>query len=106
MLTAAGFSPDYAAAYQDDSWDDLLRAETEAAVGRTGSDVGTPILTFGPPDGPSIFGPVISAVPESDADCLELYDAALTLTKFGTFSELKRSDRQSLDLPLLTGRLD
>jgi len=106
VLTAAGFSTDYAAAYQDDSWDDLLRAETEAAVGRTGSDVGTPILTFGPPDGPSIFGPVISAVPESDADCLELYDAALTLTKFGTFSELKRSDRQSLDLPLLTGRLD
>jgi len=76
------------------------------AVGRTGRDVGTPIITFGPPDGPSIFGPVISSVPDTDEACLEIYGATLTLCRFSTFSELKRSNRPMLDLPLLTGRAD
>ena len=104
VLTSAGFDPVHAAAADDRSFDELLRAETEEAVGRTGRDVGTPIISFGPPDGPSIFGPVISAVPDTDEACLELYDATLTMVRFGTFSELKRSDRPQLDLPVVTGR--
>ena len=76
------------------------------AVARTGRDVGTPILTFGPPDGPSIFGPVISSVPETDEECLAVYDATVTLCSFSTFSELKRSARPRLDLPAITGRSD
>ena len=88
----------------DSSWDAELRAETAEAVGRTGDQVGTPIITFGPPDGPSIFGPVISSVPDSDEECLALYDATVTLCGFGTFSELKRSTRPLLDLPVMTGR--
>lgn len=106
VLAVAGLDGSYAAAADDPSHDTVLRAETEAAVARTGRDVGTPILTFGPPDGPSIFGPVISSVPETDEACLELYDAALTLCRYGTFSELKRSDRPRLDLPVLTGVAD
>ena len=39
----------------------------------TGQDVGTPILTFQPPDGLSFFGPVISRVP-TDAEAVELWD--------------------------------
>ena len=104
VLDRAGFDPTYGDAATDPSWEAELRAETAEAVGRTGSDVGTPIITFGPPDGPSIFGPVISSVPETDEECLALYDATLTLCRFDTFSELKRSDRQHLDLPVLTGR--
>ena len=41
-----------------------------------------------------------------DEACLELYEATLTLCRFSTFSELKRSNRPMLDLPLLTGRAD
>ncbi|MDG2429010.1 MAG: hypothetical protein P8M16_11375 [Acidimicrobiales bacterium] len=102
VLEIAGFDHLYADSATDRQFDAVLRAETAEAVARTGSDVGTPIITFGPPDGPSIFGPVISAVPETDEECLSLYDATLTLCRFDTFSELKRSDRPRLDLPLFT----
>jgi hypothetical protein len=30
----------------------------------------------------------------------------MTLTRMGAFAELKRSDRQTLDLPVVTGRPD
>jgi 2-hydroxychromene-2-carboxylate isomerase len=104
VLDRAGFDPIYGDAATDPSWDAELRAETAEAVGRTGDQVGTPIITFGPPDGPSIFGPVISSVPDSDEECLALYDATVTLCRFDTFSELKRSARPRLDLPVMTGR--
>jgi len=104
VLDRAGFDPTYGDAATDPSWDAELRAETAEAVGRTGDQVGTPIITFGPPDGPSIFGPVISSVPDSDEECLALYDATVTLCRFDTFSELKRSARPRLDLPVMTGR--
>ena len=106
VLVLAGLDAEYAAAADDPSHDIVLRDETEAAVARTGRDVGTPILTFGPPDGPSIFGPVISSVPETDEECLAVYDATVTLCSFSTFSELKRSARPRLDLPAITGRFD
>ena len=104
VLDRAGVDRLHADAAADPSWDAELRAETIEAVGRTGDDVGTPIITFGPPDGPSIFGPVISSVPETDEECLALYDATVTLCGFATFSELKRSARPRLDLPVITGR--
>jgi hypothetical protein len=84
----------------DDSWDALIRAESDEAFRRTGPDVGTPILTFGPPHGNSLFGPVISSVPD-DETSLRLYDAMLVLGDFPGFSEIKRSARAPLDLPLL-----
>ena len=104
VLDRAGVDRLHADAAADPSWDAELRAETIEAVGRTGDDVGTPIITFGPPEGPSIFGPVISSVPETDEECLALYDATVTLCGFATFSELKRSARPRLDLPVITGR--
>ncbi len=106
VLEAAGFDASHLVASTDRSWDEVLRAETQEAIGRTGPEVGTPILTFGPPDGPSIFGPVISAVPETAEECLELYDTVLALVSNPSFSELKRTNRPSLDLPILTGRAD
>ena len=104
VLDRAGVDRLHADAAADPSWDAELRAETIEAGGRTGDDVGTPIITFGPPEGPSIFGPVISSVPETDEECLALYDATVTLCGFATFSELKRSARPRLDLPVITGR--
>jgi hypothetical protein len=83
----------------DDSWDPLIRAESDEAFRRTGPDVGTPIVTFGPPDGNSFFGPVISSVPD-DETSLALYDAMRLLGAIPGFSEIKRSARPAIDLPI------
>lgn len=79
--------------------DVVLRAETELAFSRTGADVGTPIITYDPPNGNSLFGPVISSVPD-DEMALRFYDAMRTMADFPAFSELKRTKRAPLDLPL------
>jgi len=100
VLAAAGLPTRFADALDDDSWDDLLDAETELALSRTGRDVGTPIITFKPPDGLSFFGPVISRVP-SDEDTLPLWDAVTTLAAFPGFAEMKRSLREIPQLEVL-----
>ena len=87
-------------AADDSTWDTLIRAESDAAFERTGPDVGTPILTFDPPHGNSLFGPVISAVPD-DETSVKFYEALRTFADFPEFSELKRTKRAPLDLPLL-----
>lgn len=102
VLTAAGLDPAYADALDDTSWDELLDAESELALSRTGRDVGTPIITFQPPDGLSFFGPVISRVPEPD-EAVELWDAVTTLARFPGFAELKRSLREVPQLTILGG---
>jgi hypothetical protein len=86
----------------DESWDPLIRAESDEAFRRTGPDVGTPIITFAPPHGNSLFGPVISSVPD-DETSLKLYDAMVVLGDFPGFSELKRSARPAIDLPIFHG---
>lgn len=100
VLTAAGVPTRFAEALDDTSWDELLDHETELALSRTGRDVGTPIITFQPPDGLSFFGPVISRVP-SPAESLELWDAVTTLAAFPGFAELKRSLREAPQLKIL-----
>ena len=86
-------------AADDDSWDALIHAESDEAFRRTGVNVGTPIITYDPPTGNSLFGPVISAVPD-DETAVAFYDALRVFADFTGFSELKRSDRAPLDLPL------
>ena len=71
----------------------MLRAETAEALSRTGKDVGTPILTFQPPDGPSFFGPVLSRVPRGP-EALEIWDAVYRLATTPGMAELKRSVRE------------
>ena len=104
-LVTAGLDHAYAAAADDESWDDLLNDETDLALSRTGRDVGTPIITFEPPDGLSFFGPVISRVP-ADEDALPLWDAVTTLARFPGFAEMKRSLREKPQLPILGGTLE
>jgi hypothetical protein len=100
VLGAAGLPARFAAALDDASWDQLLEQETELALSRTGRDVGTPIITFEPPDGVSFFGPVISRVP-SPADSVRLWDAVTTLATFPSFAEMKRSLREPPQLRIL-----
>ncbi len=87
-------------AADDGAWDATIRAESDEAFRRTGPDVGTPIITYNPPHGNSLFGPVMSEVPDDD-QAVEFYDALRTFANFRGFSELKRTDRIPLDLPLL-----
>lgn len=93
--------PDHLLEAADDSaYDGVVRAESEEAFRRTGDGVGTPIITYD--SGNSLFGPVISSVPD-DETAVAFYDALRTMVDFPGFSELKRSKRPDLDLPLLAG---
>ncbi|ULE35151.1 DsbA family protein [Mycobacterium sp. IDR2000157661] len=92
-LQDAGLAAGLADALDDTSLDDLIRTETEEALGLTGRDVGTPILHFQPPGGTAFFGPVISRVPPADT-AAELWDHVVALAAFPGFAELKRSLRE------------
>lgn len=96
-LERAELPTEYAAAADDTSWDAEIEAETELALARTGRDVGTPIITFRPPDGLSFFGPVISRIPD-DADAVPLWNAVTTLAAYPGFAEMKRSLRETPQL--------
>jgi hypothetical protein len=83
---------DLADAADDDGYDAALRASTEEALARAGDDVGTPIVTFDPPDGPSFFGPILSQVPRG-AEAVRLFEATRVLAEHPPFTEFKRSLR-------------
>lgn len=80
-------------ALYDESWDAEIEAETNEARTKTGTDVGTPIIHFNPPEGPALFGPVISRLP-ADEDAVKLWDHVVGLATFPSFTELKRSLRE------------
>jgi 2-hydroxychromene-2-carboxylate isomerase len=100
VLATCGLPATFAAAAGDDALDEVLRADTEAGLARTGGGVGTPIVVYGGPEGPGFFGPVISRVP-SDDDALRLWDAVTLLAEWPGFAEIKRSVREAPQLPLL-----
>ena len=93
LLTELGHDPKFAEAAMDTEWDKVIRADGEEALARTGRDVGTPIITFGAPDGPSFFGPVISRVPRGH-EAVDLWDSVERLARFPGFAELKRAIRE------------
>ncbi|MPZ66123.1 MAG: hypothetical protein GEU83_11615 [Pseudonocardiaceae bacterium] len=99
VLTAVGLPAEFASAAHEERFDDQLRAETEEAVERAGGGVGTPILSFDPPDGPAFFGPVIDKPPEGE-DALRLWDSIVTLARWPGFAELKRGLRSFPATPL------
>jgi 2-hydroxychromene-2-carboxylate isomerase len=100
LLERVGLSAGLADALEDESWDAEIEAETEAALSRTGRDVGTPIIHFEPPDGVAFFGPVISRLPSADR-AVELWDHVIALAGFPGFAEMKRSLRELPQLRVL-----
>lgn len=92
VLAQLGYSSDLAGAASTSEYDELIRAETTEALERCGGNIGTPVLSFSPPDGPSFFGPVINKAPKG-VEAVELWDAVVTLGANPCFSELKRSLR-------------
>ena len=93
IVADAGLPAEVAAAYEDSTHDEVIRYETEAALSRTGKDVGTPILTFNPKSAneASLFGPVISQAPKGE-EAIKLWDAVQTIAESGV-AEIKRSLR-------------
>jgi 2-hydroxychromene-2-carboxylate isomerase len=87
VLEAIGFDPAIAAAADDESLDDAIRASMEKGLRLSGRDVGTPILSI---DGGAFFGPVLDPVP-SGAEALRVFDAVAALATAPEFWELKRS---------------
>lgn len=92
ILAHAGLPEELAVAAHDERRDAALRAETQEAVDRAGGGVGTPILSFDPPDGPAFFGPVVDDAPDGE-EALRLWEAVTTLAQWRGFAELKRSLR-------------
>lgn len=101
ILDETGLDRELATAASDDRWDPAIRADTDAALARAGGDVGTPVLSFSPPDGPAFFGPVLSEVPAAE-DAAELWDAVQTLAHWRSFAELKRALRTFPATPVTT----
>jgi 2-hydroxychromene-2-carboxylate isomerase len=93
VLREAGLPEALAEAANDPTFDAAIKHSTETARARAGEDVGTPVLTFDPPDGPSFFGPILSEVPRGDR-AVELFEATRTLAEHQPFTELKRSLRE------------
>jgi len=93
ILAALGLDSSYSDALTDENFNAVIEAETEEALSLAGRDVGTPILSFNPPDGQAFFGPVISRLP-SPEEAVPLWDAVITMASFPGFAELKRSLRE------------
>ncbi len=93
ILSEVDLPAELADALDDDTWDSLIRAETDEALSLTGKDVGTPIIHFDPPDGVAFFGPVISRSP-SEEEAVGLWEHVIGLARFPGFAELKRSMRE------------
>lgn len=96
LLRQVGLPETLAEAAGDDRHDATIRASTELAQQRAGDDVGTPIITFGPPAGPSFFGPIMSDFPPGE-EAVRLFDAVRVLADHRPFTELKRSLRAMPD---------
>ena len=92
VLDELGLPGDLAGAADEDVWDGAIREDTDTAIERAGKELGTPILTFDPPDGPSFFGPVINRIPRGE-EAVALWDGITAVARFPGFSELKRSVR-------------
>lgn len=89
VIAGAGGDPAWVARAEDEDLDVILKDDLTVALDRVGIDAGTPIITFGPPDGPSIFGPVLSRR-VTGAEALELWDATAVVAHEEGLSEIKR----------------
>jgi 2-hydroxychromene-2-carboxylate isomerase len=90
----AGLPAALMAAADNEDLDGVVREETDLALGRTGKDVGTPIITFAPgtDQETSLFGPVVARIPRGE-EALRIWDAVELLARTSGFAEVKRSAR-------------
>lgn len=92
-LADKGIPIRWTSATEDESLDTVIEEETELALQRAGRDVGTPVITFEAPHGPSFFGPILSRIPRGQ-EAVDLWNATEMIARFPGFAELKRSLRE------------
>jgi hypothetical protein len=91
-LAAVGLDTAHAAAFDDDSWDAVIKEKMAVGLELAGTDIGTPIIALDNDDGDrvALFGPVITRVPSREQS-LRLWDCFVDLAKIPGFWELKRT---------------
>lgn len=95
-LAKAGLPTAHAAAFEDESFDAVIRSAMDEGLGLTGPDVGTPILGFDDLDGRRVgwFGPVISRRLVLEQS-LRLWDGMVAVASVPHMWELKRTRTES-----------
>lgn len=91
-LAAVGLDTKHAAAFDDESWDTVIRDGMDDGLGLVGNDVGTPIIAKQNSNGERVgyFGPVITKVPKGD-EAVKLWDALDAMMDVDGFFELKKT---------------
>jgi hypothetical protein len=98
LLTAVGLDTKHAVAFDDESWDAVIREGMDQGLALVGNDVGTPIIAITNSDGvkAGYFGPVITKVPPTDKS-VAMWDALVTMMDVDSFFELKRTRTERPD---------
>jgi hypothetical protein len=91
-LTAVGADPALGAAFDDESWDAVIKDRMGQGLALSGDDVGTPLIAFKDDAGDKValFGPVITRVPSSEQS-LRLWDGFVAMATVPGFWEVKRT---------------
>ncbi len=91
-LETVGLDRGYAAAADDEAWDEPLAERMTVGIELAGEDIGTPIIAINDRNGDkqAYFGPVITQVPPTE-DSLAMWDALVAMMNVQGFWELKRT---------------